>query len=247
MQIKVMPIDEFKPSPFDLMNNVADDNKNSGLVFGFIHGSAVYSREGVMRGTYKEVRVFKAGTDELQYSEFQAKLQEPDVDIVVVVKDREKFMKYFKTFEVDHSLSKINYFLTINSITEDVLNEEITSPEATAIKRILSLREVWGFGDFNKLEAAKVKARVSTKPYDVDFQNEYNERKKMLKEKLREGVESFKLEAENYKRLYPLYFAQIWSDTAAGFPKERDKIVLPRPMDLKVRKEGSSNKEDKLR
>lgn len=241
MNIRIALPEEFKPNPFELMNHIAKEHKNSGLICGFIHGSIVNNKDGVMCGTYKEVRIFKEGTNDLLFSEFISKNQEPDVDIVVVVKNRKKFREYFGKFEKKYNLSKkLNYFLTINSITKRILEREISDKEATALKRILSLRKIWGFGKTQILIDIKKRATNNTKTYDVKFQKEYEKRKNILGKKLRQGVEKFVLNANEYKKKYPLYFAQIWSDTAAGFPSDRDKIVLPRPMDLKVRKDSKS-------
>lgn len=244
---KLLP-KEFSPNPFILMRRIEKEKKQSGLIFGFIHGSVVYSKDGVLCGNYKEIRVFEQNTNELLFSEFQIKVQPPDVDIVIIVENREKFLRYFNKLTVDLKLdSKLNYFLTINSLTLDTFNREIRDKEATAIKRILSLRQIWGFGNVKKLESLKKIAKKNTKPYDVAFQKEYEDKKNLLRKKLKMGIRKFKLSEKKYKSMFPLYFAQIWSDTAAGFPEERDKIVLPRPMDLKIRKDVGLDKNLTLR
>lgn len=234
---------EFSPSPFALMNQIEADKEKSGLIFGFIHGSLIYSGDNIMCRNYKETKVFKPNTNEFLFSEFEMKQLSPDVDVVVTVEDRKSFLNYFKRLVQFNELKiKLNYFLTINSLTLETLTNEINKDSTTAIKRIMSMRPLWEFGDLTRLGNLKKTAREKVNSYDIVYQKEYDERKNFLRNNLRLNIKNFKLTADEYKTLFPFYFSLINSENLVGFPEERDKIVVPKPMGLKARKDlGSEN------
>lgn len=222
---------DFTPEPLSLMNIINEVFKSEGK-FGFIHGSYVSARNGLVCSAYKERMYYEDG--EYISSTFYLKNQPPDVDIVLIASDPCKFKSLLNDYIFKNNiLQELNYFLTLNVMSEEIFMNEVTSYNPTAIKRILKYREILIFGEGSLLAVAKDEANKFITDIDKGVQDDYDSRKSLLKNKLKLGVKKFNLSRLDYLDKFPNYFEQVMIKKKAGFPEKREKIVFPRPMDLK--------------
>ena len=236
---------EFTPNPEELLKKLSEDTRY-GIVYGFIHGSYVYNNSTFNCSSYKETQYFKG--DKYRESQFTLKNQPPDVDIVVVAKNPIEFksllMDYLKEANV---LENLNYFLTINVMTNDVFLRDLQSPDPTAIKRIIKFRQIIPFGDVKLLSTLISNIDIFVTDLDYVVQHEYDERKEYLKKSFSDKKETFKFTETDYKKMFPAYFQYVLLGKSAGFPEEREKVVLPHSMDLKEKIDCDSGLSESLR
>ncbi len=215
---------DFYPSPVKIFEELA---QNPGVSFAFIHGSFIYKKE-ILGATYCETRVFDS-EHKLVESQFDLVIQPPDLDAVICVKDSYKF-------ELDISedtLDLLNYFLTINVILLDVFHKEIVKVTPTAMKTILAFRKTLDFGEVKELKKARATAISSITNLDRDFQEQYDNRKRLYSKNILKGVGKFKLTRRQYLKHFPLLLQSYEGKLEAAFPKERLKLVYPYDMGLK--------------
>lgn len=244
MQLRIT---ELKPNPKELMRHLAVNNARSSLVFGFIHGSMVSSPDGALNHAYKEVRIHDPFSENIVSINFEIKAQPPDIDIVVVVKDRAKFKSYLSSINKNMDLSQnLNYFLTLNVMTLDTLLNELRDVRPRALRRILLYRPTWNFGDKTTYEEVSVVAKNHESINDAQFQREFEDRKSLLRERVLSGAGDFFLTPKYYRERFPMFFDHLSSD-AGGFPEDRDKYVLPHSMDLKAKRYLGKQSEEQLR
>lgn len=233
LEFKRMRIQDFTPDPREIMEGVVADSSQSGIRYGFAHGSMLYKSEGSLTAAYRETRVRDKTTNEVVSIEYTPLFQPPDIDIVAVVDNREAFSDFFaERVTSDKVMAKLNYFFTLNVIQPEILMSETITPLPRALKRILAFRQILPFGNAIELQDAKQGALHNTNESDHHFQTEFDERKKMLEERILAGAQPFMLSASAFKKQFPMLFADMDSSNG-GFPEDRDKIVLPKEMGLK--------------
>lgn len=222
---------DFTPEPLSLMNIISEVFK-SEVKAGFIHGSYVSANGTLICSTYRERMYYEDG--EFISSTFYLKNQPPDVDIILIASDPCKLKQLLNEYIVrGNILKELNYFLTLNVMSEEIFANEVTSNNPTAIKRIMKYREILGFGNESILLKAKDEARKFITDLDKEVQDDYDARKNFLKTKLKLGIKRFNFGRLDYLDNFPNYFEQVMIKKVAGFPEKREKIVFPHPMDLK--------------
>lgn len=242
-----MSMGDLLPSPLPIFKEFEASAQESSLLYGFAHGSMLYKKDGSLTRTYKEVRVLDPTSDELIAAEYEPKFQPPDIDIVAVVENRDMFGDYFEQFMLRSKLKqRLNYFFTLNVVEPAIMQAEITSPQPRALKRILAYRPTLDFGDTADIEVARETAKRHSTISDEAFQEEFAGRKAMLEARALQGTRPFSLSAAEYASRFPM-FRQHLQDDAGGFPEDRDKIVLPRSMDLKGKRYLGSLSTEALR
>lgn len=244
--MKTLKKSEFFPNPEKLLKKLAEDEKY-GIKYGFIHGSYVYNNSTTFNCfSYKETQYFK--DDKYRESLFTLKNQPPDVDIVVVAKNPIEFNSLLVGYlKVTNILENLNYFLTINVMSENVFLRDLQSSCPTAIKRIIKFRQIIPFGDIELLSTLISNIDIFVSDLDYVVQHEFDERKKYLKKSFLDKKETFKFTEADYKKMFPAYFQYVLLKKSAGFPEEREKIVLPHAMDLKEKLDCDSGLSRSLR
>lgn len=221
---------DFNPDPITLVKDLCE-NKKFDVMFGFIHGSYVYKNE-FLKATYSETMYFSNGIYEK--SIFDIKRQSPDVDVVIIVADPNLFFKRINDYIFKKNFVSIfNYFLTINVVSVNVFTQDIKTINPTALKRILRFRNILPFGDIKELKKFIKEAISFTSDLDYILQEEYDNRKQYLDLNLKKNVSQFELTESKYASLFRNYVKYILKSEIGGFPKDREKLVFPKPMGLK--------------
>jgi hypothetical protein len=243
--MKTLKKSEFAPNPVELLKRLAEI-KEYGIIFGFIHGSYVYNNTSFTCASYKETQYFMG--EKYIESQFTLKNQPPDVDIVVVAKNPDKFHTLLKSYlEANKVLDTLNYFLTLNVMTEETFLRDLHASEPTAIKRILKFRQIIPFGDVNMLNTLISNIDIFVTDLDYVVQHEYDERKEFLKKQFVNDKKEFKLDDSEYRKKFPAYLQFVLLGNSAGFPEDREKIVLPHSMGLKEKVDYTSGLAQSLR
>jgi hypothetical protein len=212
----------------ELLNNLTKICKNDpDILCLFIHGSIVYKT--VATKNYTEIMLLEGKTP--LGSIFRLQKLNPDIDMVCISNNPEKTHDLF----VEHFKRVDNFFLTANIMSPKTFKREASSLEPTAIKRILAKRKLFVVKNWDLLSTMKKIAKKNLTKVDINFQKEYQFRKEFLKLHIRNNVDSFILSIREYERLFPLYAKFERGEIFAGFPPDRIKLVLPRPMNLKAK------------
>lgn len=201
--------------------------EDSNILCLFVHGSVVYKT--VTYKNYQEIMLFE--DHNFLGSVFRLQKINPDIDMVCVSADPEKtngiILDRFK---------KVNsFFLTMNIMTPDVFEREVSSESPNAIKRILAKRRLSIIKSAEYVSRFRKIAKENLSKLDINFQKEYEFRKEYLKLHIRNDKESFIMPLREYERLFPLFTKFIKGELSAGFPPNRIKLVLPKPMNLKAK------------
>lgn len=223
---------DFSPNPMVLVDDICR-NKDFDVIFGIIHGSYVY-KSRFLNAMYSETMHFY---NRVYYkSVFYKKTQPPDVDVIIVVKDINTFVQKINNYILEKNLVDIlNYFLTINVISENIFIKEIRTLSPTALKRILIFREILSFGNTEKIKNFTKLSEAFVTDLDNIVQEEYDNRKEYLSRNIKNHINQFQLMESEYVNLFPNYLKYILKLGVGGFPKERAKLVFPRPMELKFK------------
>lgn len=238
---ETMTINDLSPDPRPIIDQMTEEADESGLLFGYAHGSMLYRPTGSLVGGYKEIRVFDPDTRTVVQVDYEPKKQPPDIDLVAAVKDREVFGSYFRKLVEQHDLDgDINYFFTLNTSDTAAHLGEITSADPRAYKRILAYRPTKGFGNLDLYEEAKEVAKEHLTPQDEAFQQELLGRKKMMTDGVENGHEPFSVSGEEFQRRFPLFYVNLHT-YFGDFEVTRDKYVLPHSMDIKGERDLGSD------
>lgn len=238
---ETMTINDLIPDPRPIIDQMAAEADESGLLFGYAHGSMLYRPTGSLVGGYKEIRVFDPETHTVVQVDYEPKKQPPDIDLVAVVEDKEVFGSYFRKLVKQHDLGgDINYFFTLNTSDTTAHLGEITSADPRAYKRILAYRPTKGFGSLDLYEEAKEVAKEHLTPQDEAFQKELLGRKKMMTDGVENGHEPFSVSGEEFQHRFPLFYVNLHT-YFGDFEVTRDKYVLPHSMDIKGERDLGSD------
>jgi hypothetical protein len=220
---QTIKVENFLPKPDKLLKKIWNNNS----YFGFIHGSFAY-KKCIPKATYSDTRVFNEKNEFIE-SRFKLELQNPDVDSIVCVENIGDFLKSLRSVPKPK-----NYFLTINVISLETFSREVEKKTPVALKTILAFRPLIRFGkQTDILEKLELTAKSNISDIDIQFQKEYDLRKKLYRENINRNIKYFKLTREEYEEKFPLLLRSFENNLEAAFPQNREKIVLPHPMDLK--------------
>lgn len=215
-------VENFLPSPQKIIKELGNN-----YYFGFIHGSFAY-KKSIPKATYSDTRVFDENNHFIE-SRFRLVFQNPDVDSIICV---DKIDDYLSNF--DRKKSPSNYFLTVNIVTLDTFMREIEKKTPVALKTILAFRRLIKFGKRQDLlEQLELSAKANIDDTDIQFQKEYDLRKRIYRKNINRGIKSFTLFRKEYEEKFPLLLRSFEGSLEAAFPSNREKIVLPHPMGLK--------------
>lgn len=228
-----LPQREYLPRPENLFQTIIEKGIG-GTRLAVLHGSYVYlDSNGPMNRTYRETRVYRDNL--FQASRFNLVGQPPDVDVVTVVDDLERFDREFNQYVGDTGLvTSLNHFIEMTVITEEVLRKEIARPDASGMKTIFALKPLIGVGETDLMGRIVQEARSYTTQSDIDFQTQYEKRKKLYRVNGEQGVPEFLVTREDYIILYPELLKFYDTGSTSAFPQERVKVTLPRPLKLRA-------------
>lgn len=228
-----LPQREYLPRPENLFQTIIEKGIG-GTRLAVLHGSYVYlDSSGPMNRTYRETRVYRDNV--FQASRFNLVGQPPDVDVVTVVDDLQRFDREFNQYVGDTGLvASLNHFIEMTVITEEVLRKEIARPDASGMKTIFALKPLIGVGETDLMGRIVQEAKSYTTQSDIDFQTQYEKRKKLYRVNGELGVPEFLVTREDYITLYPELLKFYDTGSTSAFPQERVKVTLPRPLKLRA-------------
>lgn len=206
------------------LNNIKDKDENMLAFFSF--GSFV-TKETFWKN-YKEIRVFDSG--DFVLSKFNLLNINPDIDLLCVSVNPEKTKEV-----IDQNIKVVNdYFVTINVVSKEIFENELSSPNPNAIKRILLYRDLLVIKGQKYIDDLKTSYKKYEAEIDSIFQNEFDFRKNYLKLFAKNDVKTLIIKKSEYERLFPNVLKFIEGKLDAGFPVNRLKLVYPGPMELKA-------------
>lgn len=209
---------------FLALNTIINEDSNILALFSF--GSFVTNE--MSWNNYKEIRVFDNG--DFVLSKFNLLNIKPDIDLVCVSENPEKTREV-----IEKNLKEINnHFVTINVISKGVFEEELSSQEPNAVKRIVSFRELLIIKGQSYLDHIKNENKRYVTDLDKAFQEEFDFRKNYLRLFAKNNIKTLILNKSEYEHLFPNMLQFIEGKIKAGFPKDRLKLVYPGPMNLKA-------------
>lgn len=207
-----------------ILNNIRKKDKNT-IAF-FIHGSFVTNKTS--NRNYKELRVFDG--DKFLFSKFELTNTNPDIDIVYVSSNVEESNRI-----INEEISLFDdYFITINLMSKQEFEEDALSQDPKALKLILLYKILCVVKGTEYIESIRELVQLEENPIDRKLQNDYDFRKDFLRLHAKYDKKKVILDAGLYKEMFPLFYKFIIGELKGGFPKNRYKLVFPKPMDLKA-------------
>lgn len=239
LPVHKMKTNSFTPNPEKLVENIIG-MCDANAALGIIHGSYLYSgAQGLPNSTYIDTRVYDRGR--FIESRLDLVAMQPDVDIVIITED-ENFKQKFEEFSVKESLiSKLNYNITLNVVSEKIVKEEIIRKGTSALKTIFNLRDHKVYGNNQLFNTLAKLANKYTTSIDQSFLDQYYHRKTIIRQNAWDSIDEFTISREVYSKDFPLLLNHFEGTYYSGFPKNRIKIELPFEVVLKKRLDLDKN------
>jgi hypothetical protein len=225
---------KFLPNPIETLANLSDLDKRN-VILTVLHGSYLYEDNRDLPDiSYIDTRVYIK--NKILRSEFKQIKIDPDVDILMIVKDKDKSKDVIDTFLIDNNICKnMSYCMTINVVDLATAVQEIKKEGTSAIKTILTISP-HKFIYKNELgdDLLNIAKRYITLD-DKQLIKEYYERKTLIRSHARSNIRKFIIDRREYKEDYPLLMKHYEGKYYSGFPQKREKIELPKKIILKQR------------
>ena len=157
----------------------------------------------------------------------------PDVDIIVIADQPRKLLAELN--QVADKFLNDSYFLTVNIITLAEYERLVQSLEPMAPKRLLVVRQLMVLAGNETISRLKGIAQDNYGAIDRIVQEEYDDKKAVLRQLREDRADKYVLTRDDYARLYPYLLDEMEGKRIGGFNVERIKFVYPQPMDLKYR------------
>ncbi len=206
------------------LNTIKDKDDDILTLFSF--GSFVTNETSWKN--YKETRVFDNG--DFILSKFNLENINPDIDLLCVSNNPEKTKKIIDK----HIKDVTNHFVTINVVSKEVFEKELSSSTPNAIKRIILFRELLVIKGQKYIDDLRENNKRYENRLDKVFQDEFDFRKNYLKLFAQNNVKTIIVSKMEYEKLFPNMLKFIEKGIEAGFPENRLKLVYPGPMGLKA-------------
>jgi len=212
----------------ELLNKASAEEKS--IQSFFIHGSFVTGTTS--KQAYRDERYYLH--NKYLFSVIKRVDASYDVDCIAISSDPEATKNYFN----DLAFNFDGIFLTINVITKDTFTNELLRAGTNAIRRILLFKTIDILkGEDIILEGKQALKSISQQDYleNESYQQEFSTKKKLLTIIGEQGINEIRIDKDFFSQFCPIITKEISEGTNTGFPMNRTKVVLPKPMYLKAR------------
>jgi hypothetical protein len=212
----------------DTLNKIKEISKlDKNCVLAFAHGSSI--GPNTHEKSIYEIRIFKKNN--FKGSVFGFKKMQSDIDCIWITKNSISSKNHINSHL--HSY-KNNIPVTINIVDFETFLCELKNPAPKALKHVFLVKKLYFLKNPLSGFFYRLKYRNNIKSKDLEFIKEFAYRKRVIRYLLEKDLncEIF-LDIVEQNKLFPSFTSFLKGELQHSFPRDRIKLVFPKPMGLK--------------